>query len=534
MSISSATLLVFSFPPFNLSFLAWIALIPLLFLLEELNPKEVFLFYFLSGLTFWLYHIWWLTYVTFLGYSLLVIYLSSLFGFFGLLLKLSRERTQYPLIFLAPPLWVLFEFIRTYLFTGFPWSLLGYSQWRNIPLIQISSITGVYGVSFLIIMINAAIADFIFANPVKNSSQLVKAKKFFYGTKTKKHPRLPPFGRGGQVRNLVFAILIIGCIVVVGKRVISTPLETGFLTGQAGEDEPDKIKIAVIQGNIPQVVKWDEEYEEEILDIYVELSIEAKESANPSLVIWPETSYPGYVDENLELFRKIEELSSHIKIPLLIGGLDYKNGEDYNSAFLILPDGGVKQIYNKLHLVPFGEYIPLKKVFFFLNGTTPEIGNFSRGEEYTIFEIPNSQFPISNKFAVLICFEDLFPDLARRFTKEGVNFLVNITNDAHFHGSPALWQHFTHSVFRAVENRRPMVRAANNGVSGFIDSYGRIIQILNEDGKAVNVRGFATTQISFSPTKTFYTRFGNLFVYLNVLYLVILLMISVRVNIKKL
>ena len=433
--------------------------------------------------------------MTFLGYSILVIYLSSLFGFSGLLLKLSKERTRYPLVFLAPPLWILFEFIRTYLFTGFPWSLLGYSQWRNISLIQISSITGVYGVSFLIIMVNAAISDFAFS-------------------KTKKH-----------LRNLVFAILIIGGIVVIGERVISTPFRHIVGTEQAGEDEPDKIKISVIQGNIPQNVKWDEKYEKEILDIYVELSMKAGESTNPSLIIWPETSYPGYIDENLELFRKIEGLSSHIKIPLLIGGLNFENDKDYNSAFLILPDGVIKQTYNKLHLVPFGEYTPLKKIFFFLDNTTPQIGSFNKGKEYTIFKI-------KNRFAVFICFEDLFPDLARRFTKEGAEFLVIITNDAHFHESPGLWQHFTHSVFRAVENRRPVVRAANNGISGFIDSYGRTVQILNKDGKAMGIRGSATNLVSCSSAKTFYTRFGDLFVYLNIIYLAVVLMIT-RKNVKR-
>ncbi len=237
LAISSATLLVFSFPPFNLSFSAWIALIPLFILIKKSTPREVFIFYFLAGLCFWLYHIWWLTYVTFLGYSLLVIYLASLLGFFGLLLKFLKEKTQYPLLFLAPSLWVLFEFIRMYLLTGFPWSLLGYSQWNNIPLIQISSITGVYGVSFLIVMVNAAISDFVFS-------------------KTKK-----------QLRNLLFAILTIVGIVVVGEEIIL----------KDKEDESRKMKISVIQGNIPQDVKWDKEYEKEILDIYTELSIEATE-----------------------------------------------------------------------------------------------------------------------------------------------------------------------------------------------------------------------------------------------------------------
>ena len=499
--ILSASLLIFSFPPFNFSFLAWFAFIPLFILIDELSPREVFAFYLLGGLIFWIYHIWWLTYVTFLGYSVLVIYLACYWGLWGLLLKFLKEKTQYPLIFLAPPLWVLFEFARMYVLTGLSWSLLGYSQWQNIPLIQISSITGVYGVSFLIVMLNSAISDFVLS-------------------KTKKQSRL--LDGGGQVRNLILTLLLIAIIVAVGGRIISKE-----------DKNQEKIKISVIQGNIPQVRKWEEGYEEQIIDIYTELSIEAAKSTNPSLIIWPETSYPGYIYNESKLFRKFWEKIYSTKTPLLIGGLNFENGQDYNSAFLILPNGEIKQTYNKLHLVPFGEYIPLPKIFSFLKNTTPQIGNFTKGKEYTIFETRNLESAIRNRFAVLICFEDVFPDLARRFTNKGASFLVVITNDAHFHESPALWQHLTHSVFRAVENRRPIVRAANNGISGFIDSYGRPIKILDENGKAVGVRGFATNQITPSSTKTFYTRFGDLFVYINILYLAVVLMIVFKKNAQK-
>ena len=240
-----------------------------------------------------------------------------------------------------------------------------------------------------------------------------------------------------------------------------------------------------------------------------------------------------------------------------MGAVTQQNGKKYNSALLILPNGEIKQAYNKIHLVPFGEYTPLEEIFFFLNNTNPPIGDFSKGSKYTVFEISdgvparqdlaggrysassewsdrNPQSAIRNRFAVLICFEDLFPDLSRKFTNEGADFLVNITNDAHFHDSPALWQHFTHSVFRAVENHRPVIRAANNGVSGFIDSYGRPIKILSENGKTIGVGGFATSEINPSSHRTFYTRFGNLFVYLNLLYLMILSINTVKKSMKKL
>ena len=514
ITLISAFLLIFSFPPFNLSLLAWVAFILLFFLISatetkadkpELTMKEIFALYYLVGLIFWAYHIWWLTYVTFLGYFFLIVYLASFMGLFGLFLKILKEKTEYPLLFLAPPLWVLFEFIRTYFLRGFPWSLLGYSQWNNIALIQISSITGVYGVSFLIIMFNAAFYD-------------------FYFSKAKKPSRLRPSGFDGQVIALITVFLIIAGIIVIGGKTA--------LKGKTSQ--ADKTKISVIQGNIPQSEKWDEGYSERIVNTYAELSIYAGKEPDISLVIWPETSYPDYAEVNSDLFKKVQTLTRFLDIPLLMGAVTRQNGREYNSALLILSDGEIKQVYNKLHLVPFGEYLPFEKIFSFLKNTNPPIGNFSKGEDYTIFKIKNEKLKVKNKFGVLICFEDLFPDLARKFTSEGAEFLVNITNDAHFCESPALWQHFTHSVFRAVENRRPVIRAANNGVSGFIDSYGRPTKVLNDGVKTVGARGFAAAEITPSYYKTFYTRFGNLFVYLNILYLALISIITIKRGMKKL
>lgn len=417
----------------------------------------------------------------------MVIYLALFMAIFGLLVKILREKTKHSLILLAPPIWVLLEFIRTYLFTGFPWSLLGYSQWQNTPLIQIASITGVYGVSFLIVMFNSAVYDFAFS-------------------KTKK-----------SIGNLSLSILIIIMVIVFGRIAIYQ------------EKESEKINIAVVQGNILQYIKWDEKQAEKIVNIYADLSIYASKE-NPSLIVWPETAYPDYFDINSELFKKIKNLIFYTETPILLGTVHEENGKDYNSALLIDAEGNVEEIYNKIHLVPFAEYIPFKKVFSFLEKTTPEIGNFSKGKEYTVFKIKNEKLKVKNEFAVLICFEDLFPDMARRFTSEGANFLINITNDAHFCESPALWQHFTHSVFRAIENRRPVIRAANNGISGFIDSYGRPVKILKEKEKATGIRSFANQEINTSSDETLYTQFGDLFVYLNILYLVILI---IKINWRK-
>lgn len=498
LALLAAVLLIFSFPPFNLWHLAWVAFIPLFYILDNSTGREVFLFYFLSGLLFWLYHIWWLTYVTFLGYSLLVVYLASFSGFFGLSLKFLKEKTHHPLLFLAPPLWILFEFIRNYLFTGFPWSLVGYSQWKNTPLIQISSITGVYGVSFLIIMVNAALADAVIGKTRKN------------------------------LRNAILSVLLIGCLFATGENMMDR------------SRSEEGLKIIIIQGNIPQNIKWKKRYEEEILKVYTELSTEAVEESQSSLIIWPETAYPGYIQRGSRLFKKLENLILSIETPFLIGALSYRNGKNYNSAFLFSSSGEIEKIYNKLHLVPFGEYIPLKRIFSFLEKMTPEIGDYDKGEEYTVFSIQysalsdeSSKAGKDRRFSVLICFEDLFPDLARRFTRSGANFLVNITNDAHFGDSACPWQHFTHSVFRAVENGVPVVRVANTGVSGFIDPDGRVKEVFRKKGRAIGKRGWMAHQLSFSSGKTFYTRFGDVFAYLNILYLAVLLSVLSRKSLKK-
>jgi apolipoprotein N-acyltransferase len=509
LPVLSAIFLLFSFPPFNFSLSAWIALVPLFVIPKDLSLKKTFILYYSSGLIFWCGHIWWLNYVTSLGYVFLSAYLALFLGFFGLFLKLFREKIEYPLLFIAPPLWIMFEFMRTHFLISFPWSLLGYSQWQNIPLIQISSATGVYGVSFLIVMLNAAIADLILSafaegHGCKPVNASYKNKKSFFA--------------------LLFSILIVACVSVYGLSAI-LPND-----GARGGKE---IKISVIQGDIPQNIKWSEEYSHQIVNTYAQLSIYAGIDPDISLIVWPETSYPDYVDTESELFEKVKNLTDYLNVPLLVGAVTSQNNENYNSALLISSGGEIKQTYNKLRLVQFAEYIPLKKFLSFLGNIFPQIGAFSKGDEYTIFQTPitDNRKP---SFAVLICFEDLFPDLARNFTNEGAQFFVVITNDAHFKESSALWQHFTHSIFRAIENRRPIVRAANNGVSGFIDCYGRPFKILRENGKILGVRGYATAQIISSDKKTFYTRFGDLFVYINIIYLVVLLIIMMKKDSKKL
>ena len=230
---------------------------------------------------------------------------------------------------------------------------------------------------------------------------------------------------------------------------------------------------------------------------------------NPSLIIWPEASVPvlwGGSAEDAQ-FTQIFSLAGQLRISLLVGAVSRFGEAYFNSALFINDLGRPERIYNKLHLVPFGEYVPFKNTFPFLQTIAP-IGDIEAGKEYTVFNQPKN-------FSVLICFEDLFPELSRKFIKRGARFLVNITNDAWYKQGSAPYQHFAASVFRAVENRVYLVRAANTGISGFIDPFGRLLSIVQDvTGRDSFVKGYSSQNICLAPiSPTIYNRFGDLFVY---------------------
>jgi apolipoprotein N-acyltransferase len=263
------------------------------------------------------------------------------------------------------------------------------------------------------------------------------------------------------------------------------------------------VKISLIQGDIPQHQKWDENFRASILERYETLT-KAAAKDEPDLIIWPETSAPGVIGEEPELLTGILDLAKEVKRPLLIGVVTSRDAHYYNSAILISPDSETLQQYDKLHLVPFGEYVPLERRFPFLrNLIGVPIGDFTSGKEYTIFKsqvtprLRSGQASQKSqvRFSTLICFEDTIPEMSRKFVKNGAQFLVNITNDAWFMESSAPYQHAAASVFRAVENRVPVVRVANTGLSCFIDHYGRIYDKVSDGKKDIFVVGYKTGEI---------------------------------------
>jgi apolipoprotein N-acyltransferase len=494
LCLLSASLLILSYPRFNLWLFAWFGFVPLFFALENKSKFKAFLLSYLTGIIFWLGIIYWLIHVTLPGMLILVLYLALYFGLFGLIIKTyNLQLTTYDLFFI-PSIWVLLEYLRSHLFSGFGWALLGYSQYLNLPVIQIADITGVWGISFLVMLVNVV----IYSLCAMRSVSCAKKQKF---------------------------LLPILCILIT--------LSYGYYKiSRITQDAKTRaaLKVSVIQGNIPQALKWEVKSRDFIIDEYLELCAQVLKD-KPDLIIWPEASLPVVLEEEPKFYEKVKDFIKEINTPLLFGAVTSKNNAYFNSAILLSTKGKPQFQYDKLHLVPFGEYIPLKKIFGFLEAVVP-IGDFNPGKEYTVFNLPLTNYQLPLKFSVLICFEDLFPELSKNFVKKGADFLVNITNDAWFKKTSSPYQHLQASVFRAVENRVYLVRAANTGVSGFIAPSGKIISLVKDSrGENIFIRGYDTQEIIISQKHlSFYTRYGDIFIV--GCFLIVLYGISINLKFK--
>jgi apolipoprotein N-acyltransferase len=467
--------LALSFFPFRLSWLfAWFGFVPFFFAIACLKNKfKVFVFSYLEGILFWLFTVYWLVYVTFLGYFLLVLYLGLYFAIFGLFFYKFKENNFLNIFFLSS-LWVIEEFLRSYLFTGFGWALLGYSQYKNLALIQLADIGGVWLVSFLVMAVNLNLY-YLF------QETLIKKTKY-----------------------ILCILFLIGITLLYGYYQL-------FSVSIRSEFPRQSFKISLIQANIPQEIKWKILERDFILNKYFSLTKKALKD-NPDLVIWSEASLPCVLEEEPIYFERVKDFVKEDKINLLLGAVTYRNGLYYNSAILVSADGEIIERYDKIHLVPFGEYIPLRKIFGFLETIVP-IGDFAKGNDYTVFKLSTSNYGLPTAFSVLICFEDIFPEISQEFVKRGAGFLVNITNDAWFKKSPAAYQHLSASVFRAVENRRFIVRCANTGISGFILPTGKIKAVVEDKKKnPLFVEGFISQRIKKTLLSSFYNRYPYLFI----------------------
>ena len=481
LPLLSALLLTLSYPAFGFSFLAWFALIPMLVAIRGEKPWQAFFTGYITGLLFFGATLYWVGYVAIIGVAVLAVYLAFFFGIFAVgvdILAMQFENPRIRFAVLVSCLWVAVELLRSHVFTGFGWALLGHTQWDTLPIIQIADFSGAYGVSSLIVFTNVLI-----------SSKIKKKIK----------------GRMPDPRYLALLVIVLIVVAIYGYYKVDQKFEG------------DPVKISVIQGNIPQSEKWDEKYADEILNKYIELTKEAAKD-KPDLIIWPETSVPGFLETDQFLRGKITALAKEVNTYLLVGTQTERAPQKvryFNSAALISNKGEIVRRYDKIHLVPFGEYVPLGNSYFSFIKKRYDMGeDYTAGKDYTIFEIP-TQKGKQVKFGVLICFEDVFPEIARNFVRSGADFLVVITNDAWYMKTAAPFQHAQPSVFRAVENRVNVVRCANTGYSCFINQAGKITQEVKDfKGEKIFVTGFATANITPGKAETLYFKYGDAFAWL--------------------
>jgi apolipoprotein N-acyltransferase len=496
LALFSGGLLVLVFPKFDWAPLAWLALVPLLLAIADARPRESMLLSLLCGAVFFPGVFYWILKIpdyTLFNHSLLGVYLGSYLACFGLLFTWIARRSGITIALCAAPfLWVCLEFARSNLaFLALPWGLLAHSQYRYTDLIQMAGITGAYGISFMVVLVNAAVTGVLLS---------LKARTRVTTNAAQRSP---------TVKAAAMYIMISGAMVGIawgyGNWVVKQPLQA------------NKIKLALVQGNIPQAMKWDPKAADFIMSTHVDLSRQAT-AEKPMLVVWPEAATPGFVLKRLDLMNQIGALINDTQTYYLIGSTEYpKFSKDPfdpkkggNTALFFSPQGKVLSQYIKMRLVPFKEYIPYEGTIKWPGFIVPEdLQTFQvQGQEFTLCDLEGS------KFGVVICWESLFPGIARQFKRDGAHFLINITSEAWFGETAFPHQFLAITVFRAVENRVTIARAANTGVTGIIDPYGRVTERLLVDGRDIFVRGYLVGDVPMAGTTTMYTRYGNIFVWL--------------------
>jgi apolipoprotein N-acyltransferase len=498
-ALASGLMLTAAFPSPGLSWLAWVALVPLLFCLRDLSPRWSFAAGFLAGWAHYLTLGYWLipTIMVYGGVPLapaLAFYLglgaclAAFTGLFGLMV--SRVRGQPPICLLsAPVFWVALEYLRTHLFTGLPWELMGYSQYRNILLIQMADIAGVYGLSFLIVLVNAAVTGLL----------LRFRRRPWRG--------MPVTGRAVFLLGAAALMMTAGVCAYGWQRVKTID--------HALAGAPTRT-IAVVQGNIDQTQKWDAAFQLATVKKHLLLAMETL-SRDPDLIVMPETALPFYFYYEESLTDMVCRVVRQTGTFLLAGAPAFERTPTdiryFNSAFLINPGGEVIGRYDKTHLVPFGEYVPFGRYLPFIEKLVAGVGDFTAGTAGQVIPMDGTQL------GVQICYEIIFPDICRRMVKNGADLIINITNDAWYGRTSAPYQHFSMTVLRAVENRRSLVRSANTGISGFIDPSGRI-----RETTGLFVEAAPVYRVPVFTGRTLYNRTGDLFAKCCVILLLIVIL----------
>lgn len=491
------------FEGFTWGNLAWIALLPLHRILIGVTTKQAFLRGWLAGFFAFTGTIYWVVVAMHLYGQvplsisiaimfLLTLYLGLFVGIYAWGFVWLEQRWAQMAWVLAPCLWVSLEFLRTYAFSGLPWGLFGYSQFQWLAIIQISDITSVYGVSFVIVLANVT---------------LFLLLRWLLAKHPLRVPITPPWKACAVTTGVLLLVWLYG----------SSSIDSSSFSGST-------LKVGVVQANIDQARKWDTAYRVDTLERYARLTKSVAEHSE--VVIWPEAATPFVFEQELGYQSLVVEIIEEAQLPLIFGSpalRRHPDGKPYllNSTYVLTPKGELTGRYDKQHLVPFGEYIPLKRFLFFLDKLVVGIGDFQAGPGPTLLTISHDTNQKRAQFGVAICYEVIFPDLVRRLANAGANFLVTITNDAWFGETVAPYQHFAMVVFRAVENRMAFARAANTGISGFIDPSGHILA-----ATPIFTEQAITGLVPLGVPSTFYTRFGDVFAWACVIISVFLILFT--------
>ena len=494
----SGILLVLIFPRFNFESLAWFAFIPLFSAIEAKTPQSAALLGFITGMVFYTWGLSWInntlinygnlpSVVSFMVLGLLAAYLSFYTALFCYLIRRVCKENRGLFFLFAPVLWVSLEYIRsTHSEFGFSWLGLGYSQFKTLHVIQMAEITGVYGISWLIMLLNAGL---------------------YLAWKTWREP-----GNVGA-RFISVTLLVFACWWGYGSVVMDRP----------NTDKNSGLTVGLIQVNVEQFMKWNPVFQKVVMGKYRDLTLVAAQS-KPQLIVWPETAMPFYYNQHPVGTEFVNDLARQTQTPILFGSPHKENKDGhtihYNSAYLVSETGDTQNRYDKIHLVPFGEFVPFRKLLFFVEKMVEMIGDFGRGKEATLFDVAGY------KAGVSICYEIIFPDLIRQAVKNGADFLINITNDAWFGKSAASYQHMSMGALRAVENRVPIVRAANTGISGTIDANGALRDETDLFVEAAKITKITPRQRGL----TFYTAYGDVFSWICLVLTVVLPFIQRQQN----
>jgi len=490
LAIVSGAAMGLAFPKFDFGLIAWVAFVPLFYAIDGESLKRVFGWAYLQGFASYMVSLYWIPIPLHdfadvrIEFAILpLMLLAAVLATYTAIAIWSgifvARRARVPMVIAIPAAWVALEWVRTYFPIGFPWNLLGYTAYRNLELIQFAEFTGVYGISGLIVFFNAVAYAVIFR-------------------------------RGSRRYQIASLSALTATMIAVAGFGMWRVADLQHVT------EDGSLKVAMVQGNIPQSLKWEEDFLPQSFKVYVDATAAAaKDGAD--LVVWPEAAaaflfqpddnYPAQFAGYADYRRVLLEMAHNLNTPILFGApalsttdpdADYR---EYNRAYLVSGRGTVDAYYDKINLVPFGEYVPARSIFgLFVNRVVHGFGRMIPGVEQKLFQVKGA------KLGVLICYESIFPDFTRRAVKDGATVLMNITNDAWYGESSAPFQALAMAAMRSAETKIPMVRVANTGVSAIIEPTGEITArtpLFERDTEIENVQ--------WRPMRTVYTIVGDLF-----------------------